>query len=171
MSSFLINKAISMKGVSLQYSIYSEWRCITGANDYWLYGEKLTVSEGETRSDIIIRDSCVKAANKQDSTGREAKPSHAYCPHASSEPTANLQYLLLRLWLNSWRPSLTRVHYLLPLRLSLCSSRHYMCCEVRVLFSSGMMPPRKGPTWDKPPGHSLPSNAIGQIWEDASNSN
>lgn len=62
---------------------------------------ELTVEEGEAWSDIVFRDSCMKATNEQESVGWETEPSHTHCPHASSGPPANLQYLPFRVLGNS----------------------------------------------------------------------
>ncbi len=66
---------------------------------------KLTVGEGEAWSEIVFCDSCMKAANKEVSVGWETEPSHTHCPHASSGPPANLQYLPFKFLGNSWRAS------------------------------------------------------------------
>lgn len=81
---------------------------------------KLTVGEGEAWSDIVFRDCCMKATNKEDSVGWETEPSHTHCPHASSGPPANLQYLPFRFLGNSWRASFLSCVYFLS--LSSCSS-------------------------------------------------
>lgn len=62
---------------------------------------ELTVREGEAWSDIIFCDSCVKVTSKEDSVDWETQQSHIHCPHASSGPAANLQYLPFRFLGNS----------------------------------------------------------------------
>lgn len=80
---------------------------------------KLTVGEGEAWSDIAFRDSCMKGTNKEDSVGCETEPSHTHCPHASSGPPANLQYLPFRFLGNSWKASFLSCLFSLPLSLFL----------------------------------------------------
>lgn len=62
---------------------------------------KLTVGEGEAWSDIVFRDSYMKATNKEESVGWETEPSHTHSPHASSGPPVNLKYLPFRFLGNS----------------------------------------------------------------------
>lgn len=95
----------------------TEKKYITASHGYTTVKKliKLTVGEGEAWSDIIVRDSCMKATNKQNRVGWETEPSHTFCPHASLGLPANLQYLLFRVLVNSWRPSfLTGVYFLFP---------------------------------------------------------
>lgn len=82
-TSFSLNTACGLTGQN------TTTQCTQSQVSYCLQSPALTVGEVEAGSHVTFRVSRAKSSHYEEAVDQEAQPSHANCPHVSSEPPTN----------------------------------------------------------------------------------